>query len=263
MAQAQKDFSPIMSEPPDHLAFDGLWSLFLDVDGTLLDIAATPEAVVVPAELPGVLVRLGDALGGALALVSGRPIGELDRLFAPMILPAAGEHGAEFRRAAGEPVEAATPPASLAPLRRRLAMAVEAVAGARLEVKRTGLVVHYRQAPGAGRRLRRLVDEAVADHGAEVVVQPGKMVVEIRRAAVSKGRAVATFMRRAPFAQRQPLFVGDDAADREAFAAARAAGGAGAAVGPEHADAADWTFESPAAVRAWLARLAERREEEP
>jgi trehalose 6-phosphate phosphatase len=258
MKLAEKDSSPMLSEPSDRLVVDGEWSLFLDVDGTLLDIAAAPELVVVPPDLPEVLVRISAALDGALALVSGRPIAQLDRLFAPVIFPAAGEHGAELRRGAGEPVVVATPPATLAPLRRRLAAAVAAVAGARLEVKRTGLVVHYRQAVGAERRLRRLVDEAVAAHAADLEVQPGKMVVEIKRAADSKGRAVAAFMRRAPFAKRRPLFVGDDAADREAFAAARAAGGCGAAVGPDHADAADWGFASPAAFRAWLARAAGR-----
>jgi len=249
----------MLAEPPDRLILEGTWSLFLDVDGTLIDIAPSPEAVVVPPGLPDILVRISAALDGALALVSGRPVAQLDRLFAPVVFPAAGEHGAELRRAAGEPVVAATPPAALAPLRRRLATAVDAVAGARLEIKRTGLVVHYRQAVGAATRLRRLVDEAVAAYAADLEVQPGKMVIEIKRAASSKGLALAAFMRRVPFARRRPLFIGDDAADREAFAAARAAGGCGAAVGPDHADAADWAFASPAAVRAWLARAAGRQ----
>src|SRR5262249_61568473 len=141
----------------------------------------------------------------------------------------------------------------------RWASGVDAGGGARLEIKRGGLVGHSRRAVGAAPRLRRLVDEAVAAYAADLEVQPGKMVIEIKRAASSKGRALAAFMRRAPFAKRRPLFIGDDAADREAFAAARAAGGCGAAVGPDHADAADWAFTSPAAVRAWLARAAGRR----
>src|SRR5262249_34091984 len=116
MKLAEKDSSPMLVEPPDRLILEGQWSLFLDVDGTLLDIAAAPEAVVVPAELPDVLVGISAALDGALALVSGRPVAQLDRLFAPVVFPAAGEHGAELRRAAGEPVVAATPPAALAPL---------------------------------------------------------------------------------------------------------------------------------------------------
>jgi trehalose 6-phosphate phosphatase len=117
--------------------------------------------------------------------------------------------------------------------------------------------VHFRQAAGAGPGLRRLIDEALAGHAAEVELQPGKMVLEIRRTASSKGRAVAAFMKRAPFAGRRPLFVGDDAADRDGFAAARSLGGEAAAVGPDHADGAAWSFASPAAVRAWLARLAD------
>ncbi|HZF32254.1 MAG TPA: trehalose-phosphatase [Candidatus Angelobacter sp.] len=238
------------------LVSDSGSSLFLDVDGTLLDIAPTPELVVVPAELSATLSRLSSLLGGALALVSGRPIVQLDRLFAPLRLPAAGEHGAEIRLAADQGIIAGPAPVALARLVAQLTAATAGFAGVRIERKRAGLVVHYRQAPEQAARLRDLVDVAVADHVADIHVMPGKMVLEVKERTYSKGQAVIALMQRPPFAGRPPLFLGDDASDRDGFAAARRLGGCGAAVGLDHADAADWLFASPAAVRAWLARLA-------
>lgn len=247
---------PNQREPPERLVSEAGSSLFLDVDGTLLDIAAAPELVVVPGELSATLSRLSDLLGGALALVSGRPIAQLDQLFAPLRVPAAGEHGAELRCGADQPIVAAPPPAALAQLAARLASSTLGMRGVRIEHKRAGVVVHYRQAPEQQERLRVLVDAAVAEHLADVHVMPGKMVLEVKERAYSKGRAVVALMQEPPFAGRPPLFVGDDATDRDGFAAARRFGGCAAAVGPDHADAADWSFASPAAVRAWLTRLA-------
>ena len=244
------DTVPNQREPPERLVSEAGSSLFLDVDGTLLDIAATPELVVVPGELSATLSRLSDLLGGALALVSGRPIVQLDQLFAPLRVPAAGEHGAELRCGADQPIVAGPPPAALAHLAARLASSTLGMRGVRIEQKRAGVVVHYRQAPEQQERLRVLVDAAVAEHLADVHVMPGKMVLEVKERAHSKGRAVVAF------AGHPPLFIGDDATDRDGFAAARRFGGCAAAVGPDHADAADWSFASPAAVRAWLTRLA-------
>jgi len=247
---------PSEREPPMRLVSESGSSLFLDVDGTLLDIAPAPELVVVPAELPATLTRLADLLGGALALVSGRPIVQLDRLFAPLRLPAAGEHGAEIRLATDQATIAGPPPMALAQLVAQLTAATADFAGVRIERKRAGLVVHYRQAPEQAARLRDLVDAAVADHIADIQVMPGKMVLEVKERTYSKGRAVIALMQRPPFVGRPPLFLGDDTSDRDGFAAARRFGGCGAAVGFDHADAADWCFASPAAVRAWLAHLA-------
>jgi trehalose 6-phosphate phosphatase len=244
-----------MREPPLRSVRETGSSLFLDVDGTLLDIAPAPELVVVPAELSATLSQLADLLGGALALVSGRPIAQLDRLFAPLRLPGAGEHGAEMRLAADHEIIAGPPPAVLAQLVAQLTAATTAMPGVRIERKRAGVVVHYRQAPEQAALLRGLVDAAVADHVAEVQVMPGKMVLEVKERIYSKGQAVIALMQRSPFVGRRPLFLGDDASDRDGFAAARRFGGCGVAVGPDHADAADWAFPSPAAVRAWLVRL--------
>jgi len=256
MAAPSYEQVPSEREPPARLVSESGSSLFLDVDGTLLDIAAAPELVVVPTGLSATLSRLSNLLGGALALVSGRPIAQLDRLFAPLRLPAAGEHGAEIRRGAGQPIVAGPPPTVLAQLVAQLTAATTEIAGVRIERKRTGVVVHYRQAPEQAARLRGLVDAAVADHVTDIQVMPGKMVLEVKERTYSKGQAVIALMQRPPFAGRAPLFLGDDASDRDGFAAARRFGGCGAAVGPDHADAADWNFASPAAVRAWLARLA-------
>jgi trehalose 6-phosphate phosphatase len=245
------------SEPPEGLACGPRAALLLDVDGTLLDIAPGPEFVVVPKGLPDLLSQLCERLGGALALVSGRPIADLDLLFAPVVLPAAGEHGAEVRPGADQPVLAlAGRPSALGRVFARMASAVAQFAGVRIEAKRTGFAVHYRQAPERASLLRRLIDDAIADHAAEVHVQPGKMVLEIKGRASNKARAVNVLMQRPPFAGRRPLFIGDDATDRDGFAAARRLGGNCAAVGMENADMADWCFASPAAVRAWLSRVA-------
>src|SRR5262249_41094012 len=147
----------------------------------------------------------------------------------------------------------------------RWASGVDAGGGARLEIKRGGLVGHSRRAVGAASRLRRLVDEAVAAYAADLEVQPGKMVIEIKRSASSKGRALAAFMRRAPFAKRRPRVLGGGPAAPGARAGAGpargggAAGGGGAAAGPAQAEAATWACASPAAVGAWLARAAGRQ----
>jgi trehalose 6-phosphate phosphatase len=256
MAAPSCEQVPGEREPPVRLVRDSGSSLFLDVDGTLLDIAPAPELVIVPTELLATLSRLSALLGGALALVSGRPIAQLDRLFAPLRLPAAGEHGAEIRLATDQTTIAGPPPPALAQLVAQLTAATGGLAGVRVEPKRAGVVVHYRQAPEQAARLRDLVDEAVAAHAADVQVMPGKMVLEVKERTYSKGQAVIALMQRPPFAGRLPLFLGDDASDRDGFAAARRFGGCGAAVGPDHADAADWLFASPAAVREWLTRLA-------
>lgn len=251
-------------EPPERLVLEANAALLLDVDGTLLDIAPAPELVVVPAGLTAALARLYERLGGALALVSGRPIAELDLLFAPLVLPAAGEHGAEVRSRPDQPVISLAPRSdSVAVLHARAAKALADAPGVHIERKRRGFAIHYRQAPEIEPTLRRLVDESVAGCSADVQVQPGKMVLEIKSRGYSKALAVATLMQQRPFAGRRPLFIGDDLTDRDAFLATRKAGGRCVSVGPENADLADWTFASPSAVRAWLSRIAEKAEAGP
>jgi trehalose 6-phosphate phosphatase len=246
------------NEPPERLILDPGATLLLDVDGTLLDIAPAPELAVVPAGLTDILSKICNRLKGALALVSGRPIADLDLLFAPLTMPAAGEHGAEVRHDPDQPIIAlAARPESLAAVHTRLTVAVADIPGVQVERKRTGFAIHYRQAPHLAAELRRLVDDAVAEHAGEIHVQPGKMVLEIKGRACSKARGVAALMEEPPFAGRRPFFIGDDATDRDAFGAVKRFEGQCISVGPDNADIADWVFASPSAVRAWLSRVAE------
>lgn len=220
-------------------------ALFLDFDGTLVEIAPRPDAVVVPPGLPLLLTRLAARLDGALAIVSGRPLAQLEALLrAP--LPMAGDHGATLRREPGtapEQVPLPCPP----PAWRR---AAEAFAtdhpGALIEPKAHGFVLHYRQAPDAEAPARAML-QALLGTGGAFDLLPAHMAFEVKPRAVSKAGAVTGFMSQPPFAGRIPVYVGDDVTDEAGMAAARAAGG----IGLRLQDA----FGTPAALRDWLARL--------
>ena len=230
------------------------WAFFLDVDGTLIDLAETPDGVVVPPDLPAMLDRLAERAGGAVAIVSGRAIAALDRLLAPAHLAAAGAHGAELRLAGGA-VETVAGPA-LDGVRTRLAALAARHPKLLVEDKGVAIAVHYRADPQLGPVIGSALDEIVASHDG-LHVQPGKMVFEVRPAGVDKGRAVATLMQTAPFAGRRPLAIGDDLTDETMLAAARRLGGMGVWVGatmpPGGADA---RLDGPESVRRWLRKLA-------
>ncbi len=226
-----------------HLACDT--ALLLDLDGTLIDIAPTPDSVVVPADLPGGLLRLRERLGGALAIVTGRPIETVDALLPGVPYAVAGEHGGAIRHAPGEAVERAA--LALVP-EAWLDQAQDWVAaypGALLERKARGFVLHFRQAPEAGPVFRARL-EALMQSWPQHVVMPALMAWEIKPAGIDKGSAVEALMRRAPFAGRVPVFVGDDVTDEDGMAVARAMGGLGLRVQDHFTDAAG--------VRAWLFR---------
>jgi len=233
---------------PAHIA------LLLDVDGTLIDIGPSPFEVDVPQSLKDTLLRLLQKAGGALAFVSGRPIGDLDKLFAPLQLPAIGGHGAEMRLHPGQALE---PIADLDPmLRSRLIEA--AVGDPRLvyEDKGYSVALHFRKAPEEGQRLLSHVQQTIAGFPNEKVeMLPGKAMIEVKRPRVSKGSAVRALMQRAPFAGRKPVFIGDDITDESVFAAMPELGGVSFSVsrqfpGVEH------VFSTPAEVRSALARIA-------
>jgi len=223
-------------------------ALFLDFDGTLADLAPSPELVQVEPELVGTLRALHTCLNGALAIVSGRPVAELDHFLQPLRLPSAGVHGAEFRNGAARIV---TPPApGIGPLLPQLEALVARHPGLMLERKSVAVAIHYRQAP----ELEPLVRAAVADVLRDAVgldALPGKMVVEIKPAGVDKGDAIAAFMRSSPFAGRLPLFAGDDVTDEAGFSVVRELGGVGVLVG-NRATAATVSVPAPAALRDWL-----------
>jgi trehalose 6-phosphate phosphatase len=231
------------------------WALFLDIDGTLLDIAPAPEAVVVPPSLPYALAAAAEALGGALALVSGRPIAWIDRVFAPLCLPTAGQHGAEIRLAGDKPVQVIVKVPNLAPVRLRAAAIAAALPGVLLEEKTFGVALHYRSVPQAATELRSRMKRLVLELGDRFELLSGKMVLEIRSAMAWKERAVEAFMEVPPFAGRIPVFIGDDTTDHDAFRAARRRGGHAVQVGPGPEGIADWRVDGPWTVRDWLEAL--------
>jgi trehalose 6-phosphate phosphatase len=229
------------------------WCLFLDIDGTLLELAVTPAAVVVDRELKDLLARLAQTLEGAVALVSGRSIDVMDRLFAPLRLPSAGLHGLERRTASGERRGAQGVDALLDDARASLAAFVDAHPGTLLEDKARALAVHFRMAPHFAEPARRAV-EAAARSVSGYHVQEGKMVLEIKPRQVTKGTAVQAFMDEPPFRGRKPVFVGDDLTDEDGLRSAERMGGISVAVGDRIEG--QWHLESPAEVRRWLASVA-------
>jgi len=229
------------------------WCLFLDVDGTLLELAAAPGAVVVDPGLMPLLVRLRDAAGGALALVSGRTIADLDRLFGTLALPVAGLHGCERRDALGVVHVAPVAVEQLTEVRAGLQRLARRHPGLMLEDKGAGLALHYLQAPQLAHELRAEVALLAAPLVPEYTLLDGHAVLEIKPAAHTKDSAVTAFMREAPFAGRTPVFIGDDQTDYGGFAAVRRFDGLAIAVGPRVQS--EWWLPGPSAVRDWLARL--------
>ncbi|NLF55421.1 MAG: trehalose-phosphatase [Thauera phenolivorans] len=230
-------------------------ALFLDVDGSLLDIAATPDAVVVPVTLRTALRKLHDELDGALALVSGRSIEDLDRLFHPLALPAAGAHGVEWRQWEGGELRREPLPRFPDSLRAEMHTLAAAGGGLLLEDKGASVALHYRAAPALGEALGRALTRLLAAPGHDGFrLLPGKMVYEVVGASWNKATAIARLLAQPPFAGRRPVFVGDDVTDEPAMAAMPAHGGLGLAVGREMSGASA-IFDNPAAVRAALGRL--------
>jgi len=240
--------------PPIVLAAD--MALFLDVDGTLLDIAATPEAVRVPDNLRADLGKVARRLGGALAIVSGRSIATLDRLFPELGGAAAGQHGAELRLPSGESERLD----AVEPLPERILAGLDAVArrwpAILIEPKGLSVALHYRAAPELGRDLAVALEALVAPDLASVALKRGKFVLEIAPRQADKGKAVDRLMRLRPFVGRMPVFIGDDVTDEDGFAAVARLGGIALQVGPEAGGRYDGRFETPAALRAWIAAAA-------
>jgi trehalose 6-phosphate phosphatase len=230
--------------------------LFLDVDGTLLDLAPSPGAVEVPAGLRDTLAAAAERLDGALALVSGRPIEELDRLFAPLRLPASGVHGAQMRDTADGASQWLTrsrlPNGAWSDLLRLL----EAFPGTLAENKGISFAVHYRNSAVPEEELVVALRNLIAGFvGLDLELIAGRRVFEIRLPGFDKGKAIGRFMTRKPFVGRRPIFVADDRMDHAGFDAALAMGGLAYSVGAEQPGVSGW-FARPDAVRAWLGRFA-------
>jgi len=229
-------------------------ALFLDFDGSLVDIAPRPEAVSVPSGLVGTLRTLQGWLGGAVAVISGRPIEQIDAFLQPLRLPAAGVHGAERRSADGHVTLLDTQPLQ----------AVEAAAtdlarqhaALRVEIKRGSVALHYRQAPELEAACVAAMQAAV-DASPGLTLLRGKMVAEAKPGGASKGQAIEAFLREPPFAGRTPVFVGDDCTDEAGFAMVQHLLGHGVKVG-EGPTAASGRIASPAGLREALHEAAVR-----
>jgi trehalose 6-phosphate phosphatase len=230
------------------------FSLFLDVDGTLVELQETPGDVVIGEPLKALLAGVARRLEGAVALVSGRSIETLDALFAPLVFPAAGLHGVERRSASGERRGANYRDPLLASARLALTAFVESHPGTLLEDKGRALALHFRLAPDFEAGARQAIAALVRPLAPAYHVQEGKMVLEIKPQGFTKATAIEELLREAPFAGRTPVVVGDDLTDQVGFRLVEALGGISIAVG--HRVQGQWRFDNPAAVRHWLASIA-------
>jgi trehalose 6-phosphate phosphatase len=231
-------------------------ALFLDVDGTMLDLAVRPDAVIVDPTLRETLSTLHARLGGALAIVSGRPIREIDALLALDDVAAAGLHGAELRSKGHATLAQPVPDPRLDPVRARAVEIAAALPGVLVEDKGGAIALHYRTAPDAEDATRLAALDLLTLAGADYELIHGKAVVELKPRHADKGTALATLMQIAPFAGRTPWMLGDDLTDEDAFAEANRERGVSVIVGPRRPTLARHALAGPAAARAWLAWLA-------
>lgn len=228
------------------------WAFFLDVDGTLADIAPIPSAVSITDNARDTLSRLVDACDGAVALISGRPIAELDRLFAPLRLPVAGLHGLERRDASGHETRAPNGGQRLHAARAALEEFTAEHPGTLIEDKGATLALHFRQAPGAAADAQALFATLVHASDGDLIVQRGKMVLELRPQGGDKGTAIRAFLAEPPFVGRLPVFVGDDVTDETGFAIINEAKGLSIRVGDGTPTCARYDGATVAVIHDWL-----------
>jgi trehalose 6-phosphate phosphatase len=241
--------------PPPSPDLFGNGALFLDFDGTLVELAETPDGISVSPDLPHLLRRLAERLDGRLAIVSGRAIRDLERYLDCDRLAVSGSHGLELRLPDGNLVPLATP-RGLDQARDRIARFAGEAPGLLVEDKPFSVALHYRQAPERAEAVHAFMASLALATG--LSVQSGKMVAELRPAGADKGDAVRAFMAEPPFAGARPVFVGDDLTDEDAFCAAADLGGGGVLVGPARDSAARWRLPGVAAVAEWLHALVTR-----
>ena len=229
------------------------WCLFLDIDGTLLDIAPTPDLVEVDASLLDLLRRLERACDGALALITGRPIAAVDALFAPLLLPVAGVHGFERRNAQGHYFRPAFVGSGLSFLRSEVTALAQSLHGVLLEDKGCAFALHYRQAPNLEESIRLRLARLVSAALPAFELLDGDHVVEIKPVEHDKSTAIEAFMQEEPFIGRSPVFIGDDTTDLDGFAAVKRFNGLAIAVGSRIPG--EKRLAGPRHVRAWLEGL--------
>ena len=243
-----------VANPPPKPAAD--WALFLDVDGTLVEIEPVPEEVRIAPDVITLLGDLNTALGGALALVSGRAIDDLDRMFAPLRLATAGNHGLVRRGAAGMMTAPEIDPSALDEVRAVFARFAQAAPGVRVEDKNFSIALHFRLAPESAGEAKRLAAGLAEGLGLHFRVQHGKMTVEIRPNGADKGSVVEAFMAEPPFRGRLPVFVGDDVTDEDGFEVVNRLGGHSVRIGAASHSAARWQCRNVDSLLEWLARMA-------
>jgi trehalose 6-phosphate phosphatase len=241
----------ILAGNPDRCA------LFLDVDGTLLDIAPTPAEVVVPAGLPELLVRVEKGLGGALAILTGRQLTEIDALLAPAQFVGGGVHGAELRTSLGGPITRVAT-ALPEPLVAKLTALAGRLPGIIAEPKGPGLAIHYRKNPDLKGVVEAEIRALIAQYPDDLVLCPGRKLFEVIPEGHSKGTALETLAALPGFSGRMPVMIGDDVGDEPALAAAERLGGVGLRVAGGHFGRTDVDLPGPKGVTAWLETLAER-----
>ena len=232
------------------------WALFLDFDGCIVDIAPTPEAVDVPDCLPSLLVALREALGGAVAIVSGRPIEQIDGFLGSAVPAVAGLHGLERRTADGGMVRPPVPQSHLHGVRALLEAFAAERPGVLVEDKTYTVALHYRLAPSLRDDCRDILNAALKDIPQGWQVVEGKFIFEIRQREPTKGTAIEAFMGETPFLGRTPVFCGDDVTDEDGFEVVNARGGVSIRVGKGSATRAVTQVDTVGELLDWLTRVA-------
>lgn len=227
------------------------WSFFLDIDGTLLDHAPTPGSVAADTRTRGLVEKLGKLTGGAVALISGRGGKDIQRLFDPLKIALAGQHGVERRDLNGRLHMHDVPAEGLRDAARRLLEMEQRHPGLVFEDKGLNLAMHYRLAPALGTEVERVMRGMAHELGPQFEMQGGKMLWEIKPSGRDKGTAIAEFVAEAPFAGLMPVFIGDDVTDETAFAMVNALGGVTIKVGPGETSARHRLADAES-VRRWL-----------
>jgi trehalose 6-phosphate phosphatase len=236
-------------------------AFFFDVDGTLAEIQPRPELVSIP---PRSLVALEHLHVSEIpvAVISGRPLSQLDALLSPLCLPAAGVHGAERRTAEGNLQNLALDSDLLDAIQQELAQACAPYPGLTLENKTVAFALHFRLAPELEDTARVLAEDFVERYGDVLTLQPGKCVFELKPRGASKGEVIRIFMQEPPFKGRTPVFVGDDLTDEAGFKAVNELGGLSIKVGAGPTEATQ-RLDSVEAVGAWLESLLSALSEQP
>lgn len=239
------------------------WAYFLDFDGTLVDIAPRPEAIRVSAALPELLENVRRVTGGAVAVVTGRTLANLDGYLHLPHIAASGVHGLERRGCSDiDPHDLLMARNALAEVRICAANLLSACPSLQVEDKGMAIAVHFRSVPERGAEVYRLMSRAAEAGNGALAVLRGKMVVEVKPAIATKGAAVEAFMAHPPFVGRRPCFIGDDVTDEDGFRVCKARGGVTIHIGPDGTETmADYRLASPDEVHGWLAQLLHAKQE--